>query len=126
MVTQTRPSHRSLVHSSAAVLMEGAPAAAGIAGVPGVARPARVFDARVEFPLAPSARVLIGYAYDRYRVVDRHQEAATPWVEPVGSEFVLRDTSRSHQWGNRLLTLGSYLAPAYRAHVAYAAVTYRF
>ena len=25
----------------------------------------------------------------------------------------LRDTSRSHQWGNRLVNLGSYLAPGY-------------
>jgi hypothetical protein len=44
----------------------------------------------------------------------------------VGSEFLLRDTSRSHQWGNRLLNLGSYLAPQYKAHMGYLTLTYTF
>jgi hypothetical protein len=47
-------------------------------------------------------------------------------VEGVGSEFLLRDTSRSHQWGNRLFSLGTSLAPDYRAHVAWANLAVRF
>jgi hypothetical protein len=36
------------------------------------------------------------------------------------------DTSRSHQWGNRLFNLGSFLAPGYDAHISWLAFTYRF
>ncbi len=68
----------------------------------------------------------MGYSYERFRLADWQQETTLPWVEPVGSEFLLRDTSRSHQWGNRLFNLGSYFAPSYRAHIGYVAFTYRF
>ena len=43
-----------------------------------------------------------------------------------GSEHLLRDTSRSHQWGNRLINLGSYLGPSYEAHFGAVTLTYRF
>ena len=49
-----------------------------------------------------------------------------PGTVHAASEFLLRDTSRSHQWGNRLLNLGRYLAPGYTSHLAYASFTYRF
>lgn len=49
-----------------------------------------------------------------------------PWVEPVGSEFLLRDTARSQRWGHRLFNLGSFLAPSYDAHIAWLGFTYRF
>jgi hypothetical protein len=60
--------------------------------------------------------LLAGYGYERYRIDDWQQSATQEWVEPVGSEFLLRDTSRSHQWGNRLFNLGTYLAPGYDGH----------
>jgi hypothetical protein len=57
---------------------------------------------------------------------DWQQGSSFPWVEAVGSEFLLRDTSRSHQWGNRRFNLGTFLAPGYDAHIGWAAFTYRF
>jgi MtrB/PioB family decaheme-associated outer membrane protein len=83
-------------------------------------------DLRLEFPLARGVSFLVGYGYEHYRLDDWQQSASQPWVEPVGSEFLLRDTSRSHQWGNRLFNLGTYLAPSYNAHFGFAAFSYRF
>lgn len=83
-------------------------------------------DVRVEIPLVQGVVFLVGYNYERYRLDDWQQETSQPWVEAVGSEFLLRDTSRSHQWGNRLFNLGSVLAPAYNAHIGWAAFSYRF
>jgi MtrB/PioB family decaheme-associated outer membrane protein len=83
-------------------------------------------DARLEFPLVRGVMLVLGYGYERYRIDDWQQGTSLPWVEAVGSEFLLRDTSRSHQWGNRLFNLGSFLAPGYDAHVGWAAFTYRF
>jgi len=56
------------------------------------------------------------------------QERNTPWFESVGSEYLLRDTSSatSTQWGNRLISLGSYLAPTYDASYTALSVSYRF
>jgi hypothetical protein len=83
-------------------------------------------DLRLEFPIAQRLSFLLGYGYESYRLDDWQQSSTQPWVEPVGSEFLLRDTSRSHQWGNRLFNLGTYLAPSYNAHFGFAAFTYRF
>lgn len=47
-------------------------------------------------------------------------------MEPVGAETLLRDTSRSFQWGNRLFNLGAYLAPSYGAHIGFVGLRYRF
>ena len=82
--------------------------------------------ARVEVRLTPAVAVLASYRYERYVLEDWQQGSNFPWVEEVGSEFLLRDTSRSHQWGNRLFNLGTYLAPTYRAHIAFVGVTTRF
>lgn len=85
-----------------------------------------VLDLRLEFPVVQKLVFLVGYGYERYRTDDWQQGTSFPWVEPVGSEYLLRDTSRSSQWGNRLFNLGSFLAPGYEAHIGYAAFTYRF
>jgi MtrB/PioB family decaheme-associated outer membrane protein len=93
---------------------------------PSVRHHVHVFDSRLELPIVPNTAMVVGYVYDRYRIDDWQQEAGNAWFEPVGSEYLLRDTSRSHQWGNRLFTMGSYLAPRYRAHLGYASFRYRF
>jgi len=85
-----------------------------------------VLDLRAELPLFQRTVFTIGYTYERFRTDDWQQSASQPWVESVGSEFLLRDTSRSHQWGNRLFNFGAFLAPSYDAHFGYAAFTYRF
>jgi len=85
-----------------------------------------VVDVRLEFPLVRDVTATAGYSYERFRTDDWMQGTTFPWVEPVGSEFLLRDSSRSHQWGNRLFNLGSFLAPGYDAHVGWVAFTYRF
>jgi MtrB/PioB family decaheme-associated outer membrane protein len=85
-----------------------------------------LLDVRLEFPLIRDVLLLLGYGYERYRIDDWQQGTSFPWVEPVGSEFLLRDTSRSYQWGNRLFNLGSLLAPEYDAHIGWVAFTYQF
>lgn len=96
------------------------------ASLPRVNQDWHVADVRLEFPLLQRTVFTIGYTYERYRTDDWQQALDLPWVESVGSEFLLRDTSRSHQWGNRLFNFGSFLAPSYDAHFGYAAFTYRF
>jgi hypothetical protein len=93
---------------------------------PTISQDFHVVDVRLEFPLVRAATATLGYGYERYRTDDWMQGTTFPWVEPVGSEFLLRDTSRSQQWGNRLFNLGSFLAPSYDAHVVWASFTYRF
>lgn len=93
---------------------------------PAVNQDWHVLDLRAELPLFQRTVFTIGYAYERYRLDDWQQSANQPWVESLGSEFFLRDTSRSHQWGNRLFNLGTFLAPSYDSHFGYAAFTYRF
>ena len=93
---------------------------------PTVRQESHVADVRLDVSLARNVTMLAGYAYDYYRIRDWQQEVATSQFEAVGSEFLLRDTSRSHQWGNRLFNLGSYLAPSYVAHLGYAGLRYRF
>jgi hypothetical protein len=85
-----------------------------------------LLEVRLDFPVLRDIVATVGYAFERYRTDDWQQSTTQSWVEPVGSEFLLRDTSRSHQWGNRFFNLGSFLAPSYDAHVAWAAFTYRF
>jgi MtrB/PioB family decaheme-associated outer membrane protein len=85
-----------------------------------------VVDVRLEFPLVRDVRCVVGYGYERYRIDDWMQGTDYSWAETVGSEFLIRDSSRSFQWGNRLFNLGSYLAPRYDAHIAWIGFTYRF
>jgi MtrB/PioB family decaheme-associated outer membrane protein len=85
-----------------------------------------VADLSLELRVSPDLDLTVGYLYDRYTIRDWQQEDNTPWFESVGSEFLLRDTSRSHQWGNRLVNLGSFLAPGYDASYGYVTLGYRF
>jgi MtrB/PioB family decaheme-associated outer membrane protein len=93
---------------------------------PRVSQDWHVTDLRAELPLFGRTVLTVGYTFERFRIDDWQQSGSAPWVEPVGSEFLLRDTSRSHQWGNRLFNFGTYLAPSYDAHIGYASLTYRF
>ena len=93
---------------------------------PTVNQDLHVLDLRLEFPMWENLRFLVGYNYERYRTDDWGQGDSFPWVEPVGSEFLLRDTARSQRWGNRLFNLGSFLAPSYDAHIGRLGFTYRF
>ena len=80
---------------------------------------------RGEIPIR-ALMLVAGYSYERYTVEDWQQGATAPWVEPVGADMLLRDTSRSFQWGNRLFNLGTYLAPSYDAHLGFLGLRYRF
>jgi len=93
---------------------------------PTVRHESHVADVRLELPLVRNAWIVLGYTYDYYQVKDWQQGDRAPWVEPVVSELLLRDTSRSHQWGNRLFNMGRYLAPGYEAHLGYMSIRYRF
>ena len=86
----------------------------------------QIVDVRLDLPLAHGVTFFVGYTFDKYLLADWQQESSQLWVEPVGSEYLLRDTSRSYQWGNRLFNMGSYLAPSYTAHMGSAGLSYRF
>jgi MtrB/PioB family decaheme-associated outer membrane protein len=85
-------------------------------------------NASLEYQLVRNLIFGLHYLFDRYKIDDWMQEADTPWFESVaGNEYLLRDTSQSHQWGNRLVNMGSYLGGgSYEAHVGYATMTYKF
>ena len=93
---------------------------------PTVRNESHVADVRLEVPVLRHVGLMVGYTYDFYKLTDYQQDVETLWFEPVVSELLLRDTSRSHQWGNRLFNLGRFQAPGYRAHLGYATITYRF
>lgn len=84
------------------------------------------FDLRFDVPIALRTTLSFGYAFERFVLDDWQQEPPQGWVEAVGSEFFLRDTSRSFQWGNRLFNLGTPLAPDFTAHIGWATIGVRF
>lgn len=84
-----------------------------------------VLNLQFEIPMR-SVVLIAGYSFERYALDDWQQGSTAPWVEPVGAETLLRDTSRSFQWGNRLFNLGTYLAPGYDAHIGFLGLRYRF
>jgi MtrB/PioB family decaheme-associated outer membrane protein len=96
------------------------------ANPPTVKHDSHIGDLRLEFPLIHAVMMQVGYTYDYYRIHDWQQNDVEPWVEPVGSELLLRDTSRSNQWGNRLFNMGTLKAPGYTAHIGYASFSYQF
>ncbi len=96
------------------------------ANPPAIDEDLHIVDLRFDVPIAPRTTLSFGYAYERYVLGDWQQEAPQSWVETVGSDFLLRDTSRSYQWGNRLFNLGNPLAPDYSAHVGWATLGVRF
>lgn len=85
-----------------------------------------VVNASLEYNLLQDLILGVHYLYNYYRIEDWAQEPFGPWVERVGSEFFLHDSSRDNRWGNRLVNMGSYLAPSYDANVGYLTMTYRF
>ena len=85
-----------------------------------------VTDLSLEAPLFGRMQARLGLRHERYTLDDWQQSAGAPQFETVGSDLLLRDTSRSHQWGNRLPNLGSYLAPGYTGTSAYVGLTYGF
>ncbi len=84
-----------------------------------------VFNMRFEIPIRMLTAV-VGYSYESYRLTDWQEGGIGHWVEAVGADTLLRDTSRSFQWGNRLFNLGTYLAPSYDAHIGFLGLAYRF
>lgn len=84
-----------------------------------------VINMSVEIPVK-TVVITAGYRYEDYTLADWQQASSAPWVEPVGADTLLRDTSRSFQWGNRLFNLGTYLAPDYGAHIGFVGLRYRF
>lgn len=84
--------------------------------------------ARLTYTFSKSLSAGLAYRFEQYDLSDWMQEKNQPWFESVGSEYFLRDTSSatSTQWGNRLINLGSYLAPAYKAHYVSLSAHYRF
>lgn len=93
---------------------------------PAVTHRSHVADMRLEFTLPRGMTMRVGYTYDDYRVRDWQQGTASPQFESVNTELLLRDTSRSVQWGNRLFNMGSYLAPGYTAHIVHVSLAYHF
>lgn len=85
----------------------------------------RVLNVRVEFAIQ-SATLIAGYSFEDYRLDDWQQGGIGTWVEAVRAETLLRDTSRSFQWGNRLFNMGTYLSPGYNAHIGFLGLRYRF
>ncbi|MBI5472309.1 MAG: MtrB/PioB family outer membrane beta-barrel protein [Ignavibacteriae bacterium] len=85
-----------------------------------------VVNASLEYNVLQNLILGLHYLFNHYRIEDWMQEPVGPWVEQVGSEFYLRDTSRDNRWGNRLVAFGSYLAPSFDAHVGYLTMTYKF
>jgi MtrB/PioB family decaheme-associated outer membrane protein len=93
---------------------------------PAIREDLHVFDLKFDVPIVQRTTLSFGYTYERYVLDDWQQNVPQEWVETVGSEFLLRDSSRSHQWGNRLFNLGTPLAPDFRAHIGWAALAVRF
>lgn len=85
-----------------------------------------ILNASLEYQLLEKLILGFHYLFSRYYIQDWLQEPEGAWVENVGSEFFWRDTSRDNRWGNRLVNMGSYLAPAYQAHVGFVSVKYQF
>ena len=85
----------------------------------------RTLNLRLEFTFA-RATLVAGYSYETYDLSDWQQDGTGFWVESVGADTLLRDSSRSHQWGNRLFNLGTTLAPSYDAHIGFLGMQYRF
>jgi MtrB/PioB family decaheme-associated outer membrane protein len=85
-----------------------------------------ILNATLEYQLVSNLVFGVHYLFDRFKIRDWMQEPAGGWVEEVGSEFFLRDSSQDNRWGNRLITMGSLLSPSYEAHVGSVTVTYKF
>lgn len=83
-------------------------------------------NATLEYRVSKGVVIGLGYLYDKYDINDWMQEAIGGWVEEAGSEYYLRDTTDSTQWGNRLVTMGSLLASDYENHVGMVTLAYKW
>jgi hypothetical protein len=92
---------------------------------PSIREDLHVVNLRLEIPLK-AVMLVVGYTYENYSLADWQQGSTAPWVEAVGDDTLLRDTSRDFRWGNRLFNLGTYLAPSYDAHIGFVGLRYRF
>jgi len=91
-----------------------------------VTQRSQALDLSLQAPLRTHMQVRLGVRFEKFTLDDWQQSAGTPQFETVGTDLLLRDTSRSNQWGNRLLSLGSYLAPSYNGTAVYVGLTYGF
>jgi MtrB/PioB family decaheme-associated outer membrane protein len=99
----------------------------GFRSPPAIRDDRNTFNTGLEYQANKSLVIRLGYTFEHFKIRDWQQEYSTPWFEGVaGNEFLLRDTSQSSQWGNRLPNLGSYLAPSYESHVVMLTATYSF
>lgn len=80
----------------------------------------------LEFPFGTRIGARLGWQFESYSLSDWQQGTGTTEFETVGTDLMLRDTSRSNQWGNRLLNMGSYLAPGFTGHSVFVGLNYRF
>jgi hypothetical protein len=85
-----------------------------------------ILNASIEYRIMEKLMLGFHYLFSRYIIEDWVQEPEGTWVEQVESENYWRDTSRDNRWGNRLVSMGGYLAPSYKAHVGFISVTYQF
>ena len=99
---------------------------------PPVRNQRHTINAPLAYDIAKNLPAALSYMWESYKTED-WQQTDNPWRESVGSEFLTRDTSATNtsgavgsQWGNRLVNLGSYLAPRYEEHVVSVAMTYKF
>ncbi len=84
-------------------------------------------NASLEYQMLKGWTVGLSYLYDRYKVKDWLQ-ASNSWMEEVGSEYFLRDSYSGDytRWGNRLVSMGSYLGPSYESHVGFITLAYKW
>jgi MtrB/PioB family decaheme-associated outer membrane protein len=92
---------------------------------PDVREDLKTMNLRLDLPCR-QVTFMVGYRYETYDLDDWQQSGNQPWVESVGADTLLRDSSRSHQWGNRLFNLGTYLAPSYSAHIGWVGLRVNF
>lgn len=92
---------------------------------PDVREDLKTLNVRLDLPCR-HVTFMVGYRYETYDLEDWQQGSNQPWVESVGADTFLRDTSRSHQWGNRLFNMGTYLAPSYSAHIGWVGLRVNF
>lgn len=85
-----------------------------------------IINASFEYSVYENMTLGFHYLYSQYEIQDWVDGATGPWVEQVGSENYVRDTSRDDRWGNRLVTMGLLLAPSYSAHLGFVTVKYQF
>ena len=83
------------------------------------------FNAALEYQPFKAWTWGLNYMYDNYKIKDWMQTPEGGWVDPV-TENYWRDSTQDNRWGNRLVSLGSYLGPSYENHVFYVTAKYKW